>query len=75
MNIMPSEIRLQNDLRDMKLNRLSCKSCITKISDIIKDDRMMTFTMKISIFLREGPYKNQTFEVMSIYPVPFDFQL
>lgn len=62
--ISPCELRLQHDLQDMKKFRMSSRKCITLLSDIVKTQDPITFTMRASIKSLEGQYQNQAFEVI-----------
>lgn len=58
-----SELRLINDLEDMRKYRMSSRNCITQLSDIIKRENPLDFRMKACIKSLEGIYKDKTFEV------------
>jgi hypothetical protein len=67
--ISPCELRLQHDLQDMKKFRMSSRKCLTLLSDIVKTQDPITFTMRASIKSLEGQYKNQAFEVIFYFNI------
>lgn len=47
--IFQTELRLQNDLLEIKKNRMTTKMFNTQLSDIIKDEENEVFTINILI--------------------------
>jgi hypothetical protein len=60
-NIRQTELRLQNDLLDLKRNKMTTNEFITDVSDIIKDEINGLF--KIHVYISKKFLSNDIYNV------------